>query len=169
MHFLARTLLTTLMFLAGVPTAPAQMAKDGKFDFTICFTGTSQVINFDEQHVAFAWVDEKGFARSHPPGGAFDMMWFRCVGSGGMIEGKRPVDDYCEFADRDGDKVFVTHQIVTDLKAKTRDSKVEILAGTGKYTGITGTGESQPPLIFPEDDPDLYARCVQLNGDYKIP
>ena len=168
MKLLARSLVITLIFVAGVSTASAQMTKDGTFDFTICFTGSSKVIDFDEQHVAFAWVDEKGFARSHPPGGAFDMMWFRCVGSGGVIEGKRPVDDYCELADQDGDKVFVIHRIVTDLSTNTRDSKVEILAGTGKYTGIRGTGESQSPLIFPEEDPDLYARCVRLNGDYKI-
>jgi hypothetical protein len=168
MSRLVRSMLGTVVFLALVSPASAEMAKDGEFDFTICFTGSAKVIDFDEQHIAFAWVDEKGFTRSHPPGGPFDMMWFHCVGSGGVIEGQRPIDEYCEFADAASDKVFLTHRIVTDLKTQTRDSKVDILAGTGKYTGIKGTGGSQDPLIFPEDDSDLYARCVRLNGDYKV-
>jgi hypothetical protein len=163
-----RSMLGTVVFLALAPPASAEIAKDGEFDFTICFAGSSKMINFDEQHIAFAWVDEKGFTRSHPSGGPFDMMWFHCVGSGGVIEGQRPIDEYCEFADAAGDKMFLTHRIVTDLGKQTRDSKVDILAGTGKYTGIKGTGESQDPVIFPEDDPDLYARCVRLNGGYKV-
>jgi len=166
MNRFPRSMVSMFILLIGVPAASAELAKEGEFDFTICFTGTSTDINFDEEHIAFAWVDEKGFVRGHPPGAAFDMMWFRCVGSGGVIEGKRRIDEYCQFADKDGDKMFITDRTVTDLKAKTRDSKIEILAGTGKYTGIKGTGESQPPLIFPEDDPDLFARCVRWNGEY---
>ena len=169
MNRLARSMVVTVVLLAVATPASAEMAKDGEFDFTVCFTGSAKVINFDEQHIAFAWVDETGFTRSHPPGGPFDMMWFHCVGSGGVIEGQRPIDGYCEFADSAGDKVFLTDRTVTDLETQTRDSKVDILAGTGKYTGIKGTGESQDPLIFPEVDPELYARCVRVNGDYKLP
>jgi hypothetical protein len=161
--------LCAILVAGGASNGLAQMPEDGPFDFTICFTGSSTTIKFDDQHVAFAWVDEKGFSHSNPPGGAFDMMWFRCVGSGGVFEGTRPIDDYCEFADQDGDRMFVVHRNVTDLATKTRESKVDIFAGTGKFAGIKGAGESQRPLLFPDEDPDLYARCVRMNGDYKIP
>lgn len=160
------------MTLAVVPSASAQMAKDGPFDFTICVSGHAKATNFDDQHRAFAWVDEEGFAHTDPTGGLFDMTWFRCVGSGGVIEGTRSIDDHCEVADQDGDKMFLVHRYTIDLATGMRESALNILAGTGKYDGIRGTGESQPPVIVPAKDPGqpgLYVRCVRMNGDYKMP
>lgn len=170
MNRFARLLLGVTVLGAGMPTASAQMAKDGPFDFIICVSGTAKAISFDDEHRAFAWIDEEGFAHSNPKGGLFDMTWFRCVGSGGVIEGTRSIADHCEVADQDGDRMFLVHRYVIDLATGSRESEVNVMAGTGKYDGIKGIGESQPPVIVPaEDQPGVYVRCVQMNGDYKIP
>jgi len=172
MNHFAGFLVAATTLAAGIPTALAQLAKDGTFDFTICVTGNAKAISFDDQHRAFAWVEEEGFAHGAPPGGLFDMTLFRCVGSGGVIEGTRSITDHCEVADRDGDTMFLVHHYEIDLATGSRESGVKILAGTGKYDGISGTGDSQPPVSIPVTDPErpgLYAPCVQINGEYKIP
>src|SRR5262245_45912565 len=105
---MCRTLLgiATVLFLAsvGIPLA-ADLPKEGSYDITSCWSGASNVIAFSKTHTASSF-ELTGTARSNPPGGAFDMTTFRCVGMSSSIEGKSTGTNLCEAIDKDGDKIL---------------------------------------------------------------
>lgn len=159
-----------LVLLLATQVISAELPEEGKFDVLNCYSGTSQVLNFDRTHIAWGYRDEVSFTYTDPPGGPFDRMWGRCVGSGGFIEGERMNGALCEYSDIEGDSLFMTSSHATVLETSSRRSEVKLLAGTGKYQGLKGEGTSADQVFFPEDEdrPDSYAGCVRYSGTYQL-
>src|SRR5262249_8121636 len=109
-----------------------ELPKEGNYDFTACYSGVNNAITFSKTHTASSF-ELTGTTRSNPPGGVFDKVAYRCVGSNTSLDGKVTASNLCENIDVDGDK-YLTRILTADGKT-TRT----IVAGTGKYEGIVTT------------------------------
>jgi hypothetical protein len=127
-------------------TLAGELAKEGSYDMTFCYAGDSFVIAHSQTHIAFS-VDLGGTTVSHPSGGLFDLNSFPCVGAGSVIDGVVTGAGFCEGTDADKDKMFGRY-----IRTGTKGSW-EFLAGTGKYTGITGGGPWEDLGRFPPVKP----------------
>ena len=151
-----------VLFLAGVGGAlAADLPKEGSYDVTSCSSGVSSAIAFSKTHTASSF-ELTGTTRSNPPGGAFDMTTFRCVGMSSSIEGRNTGMNLCEIIDKDGDKYLVrnTHE--------GPKSMLETLAGTGKYEGMVRTGTAESVGQFPTIKPGTFQGCNRGTGTYKL-
>ena len=128
--------LTIGLTVPAMTQQKADLPKEGKVDITSCYSGLANTIDFSKTHGAVSY-ELTGTNRSNPPGGYADMTTFRCVGFTGTIDGKSSGMNMCETIDKDGDKLL-NKQIVEGPK-----STLEMVVGTGKYEGITRTGEGE--------------------------
>ena len=151
-----------VLFLAGVGGAlAADLPKEGSYDVTSCSSGVSSAIAFSKTHTASSY-ELTGTTRSNPPGGAFDMVTYRCVGMGSSIEGRNTGMNLCEVIDKDGDKYLVRNT------SEGPKSVQETLAGTGKYEGIVRTGTNESVGQFPTIKPGTFQTCSRGTGTYKL-
>ena len=147
--------------LALGSAAAQTMPKEGIYDLTNCWSGTSNVIEFSKTHSANSG-ELVGNSRSNPPGGPFDMVTFHCVNICATIDGKSSGSYYCETADKDGDK-FMVRGVTEGPKGKA-----ETIAGTGKYQGMVRTGISESSGAFPPIKPGAFTGCHRQTGTYKL-
>jgi hypothetical protein len=139
----------------------ADLPKEGTYDVTSCSSGVGSVIAFSKTHTASSF-EVTGTARSNPPGGAFDMVTFRCVGMGSSIEGRNTGMNLCEVIDKDGDKYLVRNTV------EGPKSVQETLAGTGKYEGMVRTGTTESVGQFPTIKPGTFQSCNRGTGTDKL-
>ena len=156
-----RTCALAVALVAGTAGA-ATFPKEGHYDYTACSTSTIQEINFSANHVARS-TEQIGTTMSNPPGGLFDNNSFRCVGMSSLIDGKAGGTTVCESVDPDGDKRLSRFSIASD-GSRTR----ELLAGTGKYAGMTMTTDYKLLGPFPDVKPGVTQQCNHQTGTYKM-
>jgi hypothetical protein len=138
-----RTILCAIaaLFIAS-QAAAAELPKEGKADVTGCYTVTANEITFSNTHTATTY-EILGTNISNPPGGMFDQMSFRCVGLNSIVDAKFSATTFCESVDKDGDKIL-TRLIVGSVEGVGQDDthvgETVVIAGTGKYEGMTRTG-----------------------------
>src|SRR5712691_5144422 len=67
----------------------ADIPKEGRYDFTSCWSGVSNLIAFSKTHSAYSY-EQTGTTLSNLPGGGdiFDKLSFRCVGMNTSLDGK---------------------------------------------------------------------------------
>ena len=152
----------TTAALALLGSAAAQtMPKEGTYDVTNCWSGTSREVAFSKTHNANG-SELVGSTRSNPPGGPFDKVSFHCVSIGATIDGKTTGSYYCEAADKDGDKFMVRGA------TEGPKGKAETIAGTGKYEGMVRVGTSESAGPFPAVQPGAFTGCHRQTGTYKM-
>lgn len=140
----------------------ADLPKEGKFNYTACWSGTSNVIQFSKTHIGMSY-EFLGMTRTDPPGGLFDMSTFRCVGSNAIFDKQFSSIVTCEAVDAGGDKVLSYYHAGNDRKIIR-----EVIAGTGKYEGIVADGSVTPIGPFPTIKPGTFQACNQQSGTYKL-
>ena len=151
-----------LIVLAFAPSVlAAEFPKEGNFDYTACWSGTSSTISFSKTHTARSF-EHTGSTRSNPAGGLFDKDTFRCVGMSASLGGKNTGTAVCESVDRDGDKRLSYFS--------TSEGKVtrETVAGTGKYDGMVMSATVQPLGPFPVIKEGTFQDCNHQTGTYKL-
>jgi hypothetical protein len=165
---------TILCAVAGavifvMPTKADDLPKEGKFDVTSCYTVTTNDIAFSKTHTATTY-EIIGTGISNPPGGMFDQQSFRCVGLNSVIDGKFSATTFCEGVDKDGDKIL-TRLIVGLAEGVGQDDthvgETVVIAGTGKYEGMTRTGTNENYPIR-SAKPGISQRCGRATGTYKL-
>ena len=150
--------------LSLVTTASAQTyPKEGAYDFTACWSGTSEEVQFTKTHTASSYVFT-GTTRTNPPGGLFDRHTFRCVGAGASLGGKNSGMTVCEAIDKDGDKRLSYFTNTPDGNV-VREANVQ---GTGKYEGMEMRGTVKPLGPFPTIKPGTLQNCNHQTGTYKL-
>jgi hypothetical protein len=152
------------MFLAaiGVGSAgAADLPKEGRYDFTSCWAGVSNTIDFSKTHTAFSF-DMTGAIRSNPPGGMFDKESFRCVGMNYTLDAKNGGTVVCEAVAGDGAKRLTFFSLSEGKVVR------EHVTGTGKYEGLTTSGTVQPLGPFPVIKPGTFQNCNHQTGSYKM-
>jgi len=141
----------------------ADLPKEGKYDYTACWSGTSNLISFSKTQTAFSF-EMTGATRSNPPGGMFDKNTFRCVGTNALIDGKPSSLTVCETTDPDGDKRLAHFTTASDGTVVRQE-----VAGTGKYEGMVLTGSTVKPLgPFPVIKAGTFQNCNHQTGAYKM-
>lgn len=140
----------------------ADLPKEGKYDFTACWSGTSNAIAFSNGYSASSY-EMTGTTRSNPAGAMFDKNSFRCVGMNSQL-GKRLVSSTaCEAVDADGHKRLGYFWTGPDGKLIR-----EHVTGTGKYEGMVFEGTVQPLGPFPTVKAGTFQNCNRQTGTYKL-
>jgi len=154
--------LALLIVASPFSALAGELPKEGNYDFTACYSGVNNAITFSKTHTASSF-ELTGTTRSNPPGGVFDKVAYRCVGSNASLDGKVTASNLCENIDVDGDK-YLTRILTADGKT-TRT----IVAGTGKYEGIVTTQTAFENLgPFPTIKDGTSQGCVHQTGTYKL-
>ena len=148
--------------LVPMSALAADMPKEGPFDFIACWSGDSREIVFSPRHTANSY-EFTGTVRSNPPGGPFDKETFRCVGSGTTFDGKTTGSNTCESTDGAGNK-RLTYFTTNADGSVTR----VVIAGTGKYDGLSMTTTVQNLGPFPPAKPGTFQSCNRQTGTYKL-
>ena len=155
--------IAMLTAVAAVGSAfAADLPKEGRYDYTACWSGVSNVIAFSKTYTASSF-EHTGTIRSNPPGGLFDKSTFRCVGMNASFDGKASGTTACEAIDQDGDKRLATFSLTSDGKVIR-----ENVIGTGKYEGMVASGTVQPLGPFPEIKTGTFQNCNHQTGTYKL-
>ena len=151
---------TTVLGLAAASSGVA-LAKPGEVTTTHCFGGEVQNVATSQQY-SFGVGKAYGTVRTNPMGGLFDMMSTQCLGASGLAEGKPSLWGHCEWTDKDGDKVLLRYS-----RSDSLIGKMEIIHGTGKFSGIRGTRDYQV-TVFPAI-PGARAGCDEGKLRYALP
>jgi hypothetical protein len=155
-------LMSTALLALGCATAQPGVPKEGSYDVTSCGSGTNSVVEVSKT-ARYSTNESVGITRSNPPGGFLDMTTYHCMSLGGTLDGKYTGEMYCDVVDKDGDR-YLSHFRNEPGKPPTS----EVLAGTGKYEGMTRTGTSQSMGQFPSVKQGASAGCARQTGTYKM-
>jgi len=150
-----------LALMASGAAFGADYPKEGKYDFSSCWSGTSSPIAFSKTHFANN-IEFTGSTRSNPSGGFGDMTSFRCVGTIHAFGGKPSGIVVCETIDRDGDKTLARYDVADG------GSKRTLITGTGKFEGMVSSGTTQALGPFPTIKAGTFQNCNRQTGTYKM-
>ncbi|CAM4105791.1 hypothetical protein [Roseateles saccharophilus] len=148
-------------FLSGAQVSATDLPKEGSYDFMSCYSGTVNAIGFSKTHDA-STSEYGGTIQSNPPGGLFDKVAFRCISLSYSEDGKTSTTIVCEGVDRDGHKYMT--RIVGDGTNITR----KVVAGTGKYEGMTASGTVEAMGPFGVSKPGTVQNCNHQKGSYRL-
>jgi len=157
----ANAALASALAVAGSAAAQT-LAKEGSYDYTSCYSGTSTLVALGKTHFAFTY-EQTGTNTSNPPGGYLDNVSFRCVGINSSFGGKNAGSSTCEAIDKDGDKrltYFALERDGTMVK--------EFVLGTGKYEGAIEKGSTSAMGPFPTIKAGTFQNCLRQTGTYKL-
>ena len=145
-------LATTLLPLVPITVLGGEKPKEGTDSFTNSWLiTTSNAMKVGDRTLG---TYEVSGVRQNVQGEAKSDMGMRCLGF--YDGGKAPQLEHgaCTFTDNDGDEIMATYE------RKTAEGGIETLvAGTGKFAGISGTGE-WTVLKFPLKADDKQSRGV---------
>ncbi|MBE0548040.1 MAG: hypothetical protein IH627_10395 [Rubrivivax sp.] len=150
-----------LAVLCLMPAATmAQMPREGAWEWTHCFGGPVHTTIATPELTAGTYV-VTGVSRS--AGGPVETMSLECSGTFEYRSGKAGSQGYCVHQDSAGDRIFGADSL------GPQGYVFEIVGGTGKYAGITGTGvvESLPRVKRIREG--TMQACRHAKGSYKLP
>ena len=165
---IARSIRSIALVAAVCPAATlgtagaADLPKEGKYDYTACYSGIVNVIAFSKTHRAFNY-EFTGSSRSNLAGGIFDKTSFHCVGSAAEFDKKYSGMVTCQERDHNDDSLL-THFLAGDDRKWTRQT----IAGTGKYEGIVTNGTFELLGPFPIAKPGTFQNCSRQAGTYAL-
>jgi hypothetical protein len=142
----------TILPLAPLTVLAGEMPKEGTDSFTNTWlVTTSNTMKVGDRTLG---TYEVGGVHQNVQGDATTDMGMRCLGIYDAAGQAREEHGACTFTDNDGDKIMSTYE------RKTAEGGTETLvAGTGKFVGISGTGE-WTVLKFPLKSDDKLARGI---------
>ncbi|WFU32430.1 hypothetical protein QA635_39150 [Bradyrhizobium brasilense] len=157
-----RYVLASMAFAFVGPALSSELLKEGSYDYTACWSGTTNAISFSKTHTASSF-EMTGSIRSTAPGGMFDKESFRCVGMNASLGGKDTRSSVCEATDADGNKRLSYFSLGSDGKLIR-----EFVVGTGKYEGMITSGTVEPLGPFPVIKAGSFQDCNHQTGTYKL-
>lgn len=161
-QFIGSAALGLALGVAGAAGAQS-FPKEGRYDYTACFSGVSNTIAFSKTHTAYT-RETIGTNRSNTPGGLHDKETFRCLSLVMAFDGTNRTFSVCETVDRDGDRRLTSFAPGPDGNPVRR-----MVAGSGKWDGVVFSNTKVEPLgPFPEIKSGMVQNCVRQLGDYKL-
>jgi hypothetical protein len=157
-----RLLMLTTVPLLPITVHAGELPKEGSRSFTNTWVLTSSTpIKVEDR--TFGTYEISGVSRNDGDDVMTD-MGMRCLGiyyvaGTAFLEGHGA----CSYTDKDGDQIMVT------AEEKTEGNGTETLvAGTGKFAGISGAGDFTT-LKFPVKADDKFSRgIVKAHWNWKI-
>lgn len=162
------TKIGALVALAMLPAAgaiaqaanPTPMAREGTYEQTLCFGGPAHVITASDTDRYGTYQLTGGTQSANK---AFDSMSLECIGTFEMRSGVYRHKGYCVFQDASGDKFHVADT------ATPQAYTVEMLGGTGKFNGITGSATVVRLGAMTPVRQGTLQGCRRVTGSYKLP
>jgi hypothetical protein len=153
---------TTVLMLAPITVLAGEKPKEG----TDSFTNTWLITSSDTMKVGDRTLGTYEVSGLHRDvqGDATTDMGMRCLGIYDDA-GQTPAQEHgaCTFTDSDGDKIMATYE-----RKSVEGGTETLVAGTGKFAGISGTGE-WTVLKFPlKSDEKLSRGMVSEKVHWKI-
>lgn len=139
---------------------PAPMAREGTYEQTLCFGGPAHVISASDTD-RYGTYQVTGGTQSATK--AFDSLSLECIGTFEMRSGVYRHKGYCLFQDAGGDKFHVADT------ASPQAYTVEMLGGTGKFKGITGSASIERLGAMTPVRQGTLQGCRRVTGSYKLP
>lgn len=168
MHRTMLALAAALLAAGSAPTASAADATpkppaSGKARFQVSYVQyADHFVQLDEKN-SFGAMEFAGTTRSLDGQPWFDRMSERCTGSYYKVDGEsRDGNGSCLYTDAAGDKLMILWRSTgRDVGSK------EIVGGTGKFAGITGTG-AWTSADLPQPAENVWAWVVDVELDFKV-
>jgi len=161
------TLVVCLLFGLCVPLVVAEVPKEGSGTTLIAYGGTFKAIAMGKERmhltyeVAGAAVVEEGESILHGSS-------VHCIGAMHIVNGAYNDDSgFCEYTLPDGDKVFAATKASGKLGESAKGTS-EYVGGTGKFAGITGSGEFERFSLKAYQQGTIQG-YVKAKGDWKLP
>ncbi len=160
-------ILTLLLLAIAGPVVGEEMAREGSSSSRIYWTGTFDVLPMGKERVQMNYEGysvqvsdtEKGLlhhATGHVVGGLLAVKGVY-ENDSGLISYTRP----------DGDQIFVTYKC-SGTMGKSAKGTITLVGGTGKFIGITGTGEfTRNSLRAPAKG--VFASFAVSKSSWKLP
>ena len=150
--------------LAAQLTVAAPLPKEGPTNLLLCLSGDAPpTMIFSKEHLlgTLAW---SGALWNATPSGPFDAMSAECGGHYSVSPTGLDSVGQCQYMDADGDKMLVS------VPQNHNGTGIwTFVAGTGKYTGISGGGDCKPLRQFPPAiTQGKVVVCSTATGTYKI-
>ena len=138
-----------------------QLPKSGSISFHTGWKDTAEAVEVADKQVQGHGIDV-GVTFNDKGSGPLHLGAANCFYVFALANGAGPNKGYCAFGDADGDRIFTdfTGTIAPDGANGTN----VISGGTGKYTGITGSGPWKCKLAAAHGE----LQCAQ-RLDYKLP
>ena len=140
--------------------SPAPMAREGTYEQTLCFGGPAHLLTASDTD-RYGTYQTTGGTQSATK--AFDSMSLECIGTFEMRSSVYKHKGYCVFQDAGGDKFHATDT------ATPQGYTVELLGGTGKFKGITGTANIERLGAMIPVRQGTIQGCRRVTGSYKLP
>lgn len=144
----------------------AEMVKEGSGTGTTYFTSTSQIHAQGKENVVINY-EARGVAATDNETSPFYMSSGICVGSVKGMKGFLKESGLCTYTRPDGDQIYMSYTVDGIMGAPMRGT-FTLVGGTGKCTGLTGTGEFvRTSLKGPAKG--ISASFSKSNTSWKIP
>ena len=167
-NLITKLTVSLALVLSFGMTAQAQLAKSGKFSGT--FTGAAKplAMHMLGEAPVLILVEMFGGTTNDAGSGIFHMNSFKCHFTLEVVQmPKTELEGYCTFRDADGDTVTFRASATGFLGGPTNATN-RITHGTGKYKGITGSGEYRSSPVPPFEQGTFQGRGT-FSTTYKIP
>jgi hypothetical protein len=158
--------LTAMLF--ATPGIAADLPKQGTDSFTNVWVAHPANI-MQQGSRTFLTFEINGVARNDGGAPMFNLFGMRCIGLW-ETPGKETWNDRgtCTYTDKDGDNIFATFGGKTDEKGVERGT-YEVTGGTGKFAGITGSGEYLDPHAPIKAEDKALRGAVSNKISWKLP
>lgn len=148
----------------GSAAMAVEMPKSGTDNFTNTWV-TNQVTSLTAGGRTLFTYESEGVSRNDAGGPMFNFFSAHLVGSGEVIGGETHYNTLVIFTDPDGDQISEAGTSTTGTRGTTT-----IVGGTGKFTGISGSGEwtlyGSGPL---KADDKVIRSVVFVKESWKLP
>ncbi|MFH1870533.1 MAG: hypothetical protein ABIG36_07895 [Pseudomonadota bacterium] len=139
---------------------PTPMAREGIYEQTLCFGGPAHVISASDTDRYGTYQLTGGTQSANK---AFDSMSLECIGTFELRSNVYRHKGYCVFQDASGDKFHVTDT------ASPQAYTAELLGGTGKFKGITGSASIERLGTMTPVRQGTLQGCRRITGSYTLP
>jgi hypothetical protein len=159
----------TLALSALLPLAvhAAGLPREGNDSFTNVWVATS-LNTMQQGNRTFATYEIDGVARNDNGGPMFNSFGQRCLGLAEVMGNDVRGQGTCTYTDKDGDHIFMPYSAKGDGKGGERGT-YEVVGGTGKFSGITGSGEYFNPHSPIKADDKALRGVVSNKVSWKLP
>jgi hypothetical protein len=160
-------LLSFLVIIAAFGSAQAQIPKEGSSSYIIGYSGTYKTVAMGQERIQITY-EVLGVIVSDASDCILQNTSVRCVGSYHVIKGAYEDDSgFCVCTRPDGDQLFTSYKASGRLGGVGKGT-VTYVGGTGKFTGIQGSGEFTRIGVRPAADGTLQG-YNRVKDHYKLP
>ena len=161
-------ILTLVLLITSGSVIAEEMAKEGMISGTSTTHGTYKAIAMPKESVQLNY-ECWGVGISDTGEGLLHNSTYHCLGSLYAVKGIFKNDfGLCEYTLADGNKLYMTFEGAGEFGKPSGKGSWTIIGGTGKYQGITGSGEMERFDLRPAAE-GTFQSYSKDKGSWKLP